>query len=66
MGTSEKSLSGDGNDAASSPVVTQVPSTETPAAWDAEEERRLVRKIDWLLIPACWVISLLSFMDRAK
>jgi len=68
MGTSEKSLSGDGKDAAggASPVLTQVPSPEAPATWDPEEERKLVRKIDFLLIPACWAISLLAFMDRAK
>ena len=62
MGRSEKSLSREGSDL---PVhaVTQVPSENT---WAPEAEKKLVRKIDLILIPMLWIISFLSLMDRAK
>jgi hypothetical protein len=31
-----------------------------------EEERKLVRKIDLYLLPAMWLMYLLSYMDRTK
>lgn len=33
---------------------------------DTEEERKLVRKIDLYLLPAIWLMYLLSYMDRTK
>jgi len=35
-------------------------------SWPPVTERKLVRKIDLILIPTLWVMSLLSWMDRAK
>jgi hypothetical protein len=32
----------------------------------AEEEKRLVRKIDLFLLPTIWIMYLLSYMDRTK
>jgi hypothetical protein len=32
----------------------------------AEEEKRLVRKIDLYLLPTIWLMYLLSYMDRTK
>ena len=31
-----------------------------------EEEKRLVRKLDWRILPCCWVLYLLGFLDRAN
>lgn len=33
---------------------------------DTEEEKKLVRKIDLFLLPAIWLMYLLSYMDRTK
>lgn len=30
------------------------------------EEKRLVRKLDWRILPCCWVLYLLGFLDRAN
>ena len=34
--------------------------------WAPEEEKKLVRKIDAFLMPAIWLMYLLSYMDRTK
>lgn len=34
--------------------------------WTAEEEKKLVRKVDLLLLPTIWIMYLLSYMDRTK
>lgn len=34
--------------------------------WTAEEEKKLVRKIDLFLLPTIWLMYLLSYMDRTK
>jgi hypothetical protein len=34
--------------------------------WTPEEEKKLVRKIDLLLLPTIWLMYLLSYMDRTK
>lgn len=34
--------------------------------WTPEEEKALVRKIDLFLLPAIWLMYLLSYMDRTK
>lgn len=33
---------------------------------DADEEKKLVRKIDLMLLPAIWLMYLLSYMDRTN
>lgn len=35
-------------------------------SWTPEEEKKLVRKIDLLLLPTIWLMYLLSYMDRTK
>ncbi|KAK5652836.1 hypothetical protein OQA88_9502 [Cercophora sp. LCS_1] len=60
MAHDEKSLAPSCSDHA----ITEVTSVEPD--WTAEEERKLVRKIDLYLLPALWIMSLLSWMDRAK
>lgn len=34
--------------------------------WTPEEEKKLVRKVDLFLLPAIWIMYLLSYMDRTK
>jgi hypothetical protein len=34
--------------------------------WTPEEEKKLVRKIDLMLLPTIWLMYLLSYMDRTK
>ena len=31
-----------------------------------EEEKRLKRKLDWRILPCCWVLYLLGFLDRGN
>lgn len=31
-----------------------------------DEEKRLVRKLDWRILPCCWILYLLGFLDRAN
>ncbi|KXJ93668.1 major facilitator superfamily domain-containing protein [Microdochium bolleyi] len=31
-----------------------------------EAEKKLVRKLDWRILPCCWVLYLLGFLDRAN
>ena len=40
--------------------------THTGITWTPEEEKKLVRKIDLLLLPTIWLMYLLSYMDRTK
>lgn len=30
------------------------------------EEKRLARKLDWRILPCCWTLYLLGFLDRAN
>lgn len=62
MGTSEKSLSHESKDAA----VQAFTETSSEPTWSPEAERKLVRRIDRLLVPILWLMSLLNYMDRAK
>ena len=34
--------------------------------YSPEEEKALVRKINWVLLPMVWIMYLLSYMDRTK
>jgi sugar (pentulose or hexulose) kinase len=34
--------------------------------WTEEEEKKLVRKIDFYLLPNIWIMYLLSYMDRTN
>jgi hypothetical protein len=34
--------------------------------WTPEEEKKLVRKVDLLLMPTIWLMYLLSYMDRTN
>ncbi|KAK3353814.1 pantothenate transporter liz1 [Lasiosphaeria hispida] len=58
---SEKSVSKD--DADAKVGVVEIPDGP---AWSLGEERKLVRKVDLALLPTVWIMSLLSYMDRAN
>ncbi|GAA6039589.1 hypothetical protein JCM8097_002200 [Rhodosporidiobolus ruineniae] len=34
--------------------------------WTAEEEKTIVRKLDWHLMPLLWTLFMLSFLDRSN
>lgn len=36
------------------------------STWTEEEETRLVRKLDWCLLPTVWLMALMSWMDRSR
>lgn len=38
----------------------------TGITWTADEEKKLLRKIDLYLLPIMWLMYLLSYMDRTK
>lgn len=31
-----------------------------------DAEKKLVRRLDWRILPCCWVLYLLGFLDRAN
>lgn len=41
-------------------------TTTQGVTWTPEEEKKLVRKIDLLLLPMIWFMYILSYMDRTK
>ncbi|GAA5872477.1 hypothetical protein JCM8547_006926 [Rhodosporidiobolus lusitaniae] len=43
----------------------EVEPTQT-LTWTAEEERTLVRKLDWNVMPLLWALFMLSFLDRSN
>ncbi|RSM00031.1 hypothetical protein CEP52_009363 [Fusarium oligoseptatum] len=47
------------------PVAEHVEITQDNS-WTAEEEKKLVRKIDMFLLPNIWLMYLLSYMDRTN
>ncbi|KAL3477329.1 major facilitator superfamily domain-containing protein [Aspergillus californicus] len=44
----------------------QADSIATHWVDNTPEEKRLVRKLDWRILPCCWVLYLLGFLDRAN
>ena len=42
--------------------TVEVAESDSTLSWTAEEEKRLVRKIDLLLLPCIWLMYLLSYM----
>jgi hypothetical protein len=43
-----------------------VEANSTHVDWTAEEEAKMVRKVDMFLMPTMWIMYLLSYMDRTK
>jgi hypothetical protein len=37
-----------------------------PLQWTAEEEKKLVRKIDLYFLPCIWLMYLLSYVNKTK
>jgi hypothetical protein len=40
--------------------------SQSGISWTPQEERKLVKKIDLMLLPTIWLMYLLSYMDRTK
>lgn len=47
-------------------VEDSTPSNQTLCDWDPQEERRLLRRIDWRLIPVIILLFILNFLDRVN
>jgi len=55
-------------------IVKDTSTTEILAAQDeaaqwvngTAEEKKLVRKLDWRILPCTWILYLLGFLDRAN
>lgn len=49
-------------------TVEAVAAEEYAAQWvnGTPEEKKLVRKLDWRILPCTWVLYLLGFLDRAN
>jgi len=43
-----------------------IPVQVTEEGWDAVDEKTLLRKLDWHLVPGLSVLFLLSFLDRSN
>lgn len=51
------------------PSTTEILAAQDEAArWvnGTTEEKKLVRKLDWRILPCTWVLYLLGFLDRAN
>ena len=51
------------------PSTTEILAAQDEAArWvnGTPEEKKLVRKLDWRILPCTWVLYLLGFLDRAN
>ena len=51
------------------PSTTEILAAQDEAArWvnGTTEEKNLVRKLDWRILPCTWVLYLLGFLDRAN
>jgi hypothetical protein len=51
------------------PSTTEILAAQDQAAqWvnGTTEEKKLVRKLDWRILPCTWVLYLLGFLDRAN
>lgn len=63
MGQCEQSMSRHGSTDKQQPTMNVVPDENR---WTPAFERRLVRKIDLYLMPAIWLMNVMSWMDRAN
>jgi hypothetical protein len=63
--SSIKSSEVDGKDAANEDLVY---AEQLAAQWveGTAEEKQLVRKLDWRILPCTWILYLLGYLDRAN
>lgn len=49
-------------------AANETEAREFAANWSdgTLEEKRLVRKLDWRILPCTWILYLLGFLDRAN
>lgn len=45
-----------------------VEAQQVASQWveNTPEEKKLKRKLDWRILPCCWVLYLLGYLDRAN
>ncbi|GAA5835461.1 hypothetical protein JCM11251_005240 [Rhodosporidiobolus azoricus] len=68
-GSQQGSIHSQGGDVPAPAMSIETTSNGAPKAaltWTAEEERTLVKKLDWNLMPLLWVLFMLSFLDRSN
>ncbi|ODQ70638.1 hypothetical protein LIPSTDRAFT_29381 [Lipomyces starkeyi NRRL Y-11557] len=60
--------SGDSANNKDAATVDALHAQQIAAQWvdGTTEERRLLRKLDWRILPCCWVLYLLGYLDRAN
>jgi hypothetical protein len=46
--------------------IMKIENVTEEAQYTPEEEKKLVRSIDMVLMPTIWIMYLLSYMDRTK
>ncbi|SCV73126.1 BQ2448_7051 [Microbotryum intermedium] len=54
------------SDATYTPATSDTSSDVPRVTYTAEEEKRMLRKIDWVLLPGLTFLYLLSFLDRSN
>lgn len=67
--SSIRSGAGSGSEIVKDTVTTEIIATQEHAAqWinGTPEEKKLVRKLDWRILPCTWILYLLGFLDRAN
>lgn len=49
-------------------AAEMIEAQETATRWEdgTLEEKKLVRKLDWRILPCTWVLYLLGYLDRAN
>lgn len=67
--SSTRSCAGSGSDMIKDTATTEVIAAQDHVAqWinGTPEEKKLVRKLDWRILPCTWILYLLGFLDRAN
>lgn len=64
-----RSDTGTGSDIVKDTAIAEVTAAQDHATqWTngTAEEKKLVRKLDWRILPCTWILYLLGFLDRAN
>lgn len=66
MSTHDEKAVADSRDVSSPPSTTGDATAQSAPFYSPEEEQKVVRKVDLLLLPTLSLLYLLSFLDRSK
>lgn len=64
-----RSGTGSGSDIVKDTAIAEVTAAQDHVTqWinGTAEEKKLVRKLDWRILPCTWILYLLGFLDRAN